>query len=323
MTHSIRIDYDVEMKTRDGIMLRADVSAPTSRPRCRPSWLARPTTRAASFRCTLLPALIAAKAGYAYVIQDIRGRSRPTANGTSRTSPRRTSMTATTPSSGWRRAWCDGNVGMTGGSYVAETQLAAAMANPPHLGCIAPSLMGAGGGASSRTGAWLRQLLEPFPEQLSSAGEARPARQAGVRARRSARTARWLTGRGDGRTCSSTTWTAAASPIASSAAPRCGGATRWSRRSRPVAVPVFLLSLKAGGTGLNLTRADHVVHVDRWWNPAVEEQATNRARRVEQTPPVQVLQMVAPGTVRGAASTSCSDANAPWPTRCWPTARRP
>lgn len=62
-------------------------------------------------------------------------------------------------------------------------------------------------------------------------------------------------------------------------------------------VPVFLLSLKAGGTGLNLTRADHVVHVDRWWNPAVEEQATDRAYRIGQTRPVQVHRMVTQGTV--------------------------
>ncbi|MDI6911396.1 DEAD/DEAH box helicase [Nocardioides sp.] len=61
--------------------------------------------------------------------------------------------------------------------------------------------------------------------------------------------------------------------------------------------PVFLLSLKAGGTGLNLTRADHVVHVDRWWNPAVEEQATDRAYRIGQTKPVQVHRMITRGTV--------------------------
>ena len=62
-------------------------------------------------------------------------------------------------------------------------------------------------------------------------------------------------------------------------------------------VPVFLLSLKAGGTGLNLTRADHVVHVDRWWNPAVEEQATDRAYRIGQTKPVQVHRMMTTGTI--------------------------
>ncbi len=62
-------------------------------------------------------------------------------------------------------------------------------------------------------------------------------------------------------------------------------------------VPVFLLSLKAGGTGLNLTRADHVVHLDRWWNPAVEDQATDRAYRIGQTKPVQVHRMVTVGTI--------------------------
>lgn len=62
-------------------------------------------------------------------------------------------------------------------------------------------------------------------------------------------------------------------------------------------VPVFLLSLKAGGTGLNLTRADHVIHLDRWWNPAVEEQATDRAYRIGQTKPVQVHRMITQGTI--------------------------
>ncbi|MFH8611196.1 DEAD/DEAH box helicase [Streptomyces sp. NPDC018029] len=62
-------------------------------------------------------------------------------------------------------------------------------------------------------------------------------------------------------------------------------------------VPVFLLSLKAAGTGLNLTRAGHVIHYDRWWNPAVEEQATDRAYRIGQTQPVQVHRLVTEGTV--------------------------
>ncbi|MFJ8665939.1 DEAD/DEAH box helicase [Streptomyces sp. NPDC093600] len=62
-------------------------------------------------------------------------------------------------------------------------------------------------------------------------------------------------------------------------------------------VPVFLLSLKAAGTGLNLTRAGHVVHYDRWWNPAVEAQATDRAYRIGQTQPVQVHRLIAEGTV--------------------------
>ncbi len=63
------------------------------------------------------------------------------------------------------------------------------------------------------------------------------------------------------------------------------------------AAPVFLLSLKAAGTGLNLTRAEHVVHFDRWWNPAVEAQATDRAYRIGQTRPVQVHRLIAEGTV--------------------------
>jgi superfamily II DNA or RNA helicase len=61
--------------------------------------------------------------------------------------------------------------------------------------------------------------------------------------------------------------------------------------------PVFLLSLRAGGTGLTLTRATHVVHYDRWWNPAVEDQATDRAYRIGQDRPVQVHRLIAEGTL--------------------------
>ncbi|HXW46032.1 MAG TPA: DEAD/DEAH box helicase [Streptosporangiaceae bacterium] len=60
---------------------------------------------------------------------------------------------------------------------------------------------------------------------------------------------------------------------------------------------LFLLSLKAGGTGLNLTAASHVIHVDRWWNPAVEDQATDRAFRIGQRRDVQVRKFVCVGTV--------------------------
>ncbi|HEY4419083.1 MAG TPA: DEAD/DEAH box helicase [Pseudonocardia sp.] len=61
--------------------------------------------------------------------------------------------------------------------------------------------------------------------------------------------------------------------------------------------PIMLLSLKAGGTGLTLTAANHVVHLDRWWNPAVENQATDRAFRIGQRRNVQVRKFVCPGTV--------------------------
>ncbi|RPJ43550.1 MAG: DEAD/DEAH box helicase, partial [Chloroflexi bacterium] len=61
--------------------------------------------------------------------------------------------------------------------------------------------------------------------------------------------------------------------------------------------PIFILSLKAGGTGLNLTRANHVFHFDRWWNPAVENQATDRAFRIGQHRNVQVHKFITTGTL--------------------------
>ena len=62
-------------------------------------------------------------------------------------------------------------------------------------------------------------------------------------------------------------------------------------------IPIFLVSLKAGGTGLNLTGADYVVHYDPWWNPAVEDQATDRAYRIGQTKKVFVYRFITKGTV--------------------------
>jgi SNF2 family DNA or RNA helicase len=61
--------------------------------------------------------------------------------------------------------------------------------------------------------------------------------------------------------------------------------------------PLFILSLKAGGTGLNLTAANHVFHFDRWWNPAVENQATDRVFRIGQKKNVFVHKFVCPGTL--------------------------
>ena len=82
------------------------------------------------------------------------------------------------------------------------------------------------------------------------------------------------------------------------------GGTPMADRDRMVAEfqhdangpPVFILSLKAGGTGLNLTRANHVFHFDRWWNPAVENQATDRAFRIGQVRNVQVHKYICAGT---------------------------
>ena len=63
------------------------------------------------------------------------------------------------------------------------------------------------------------------------------------------------------------------------------------------ACSVFLLSLKAGGTGINLTAADYVVHLDPWWNPAVEDQASDRAHRIGQLRPVTIFRFIMAGTV--------------------------
>jgi SNF2 family DNA or RNA helicase len=62
-------------------------------------------------------------------------------------------------------------------------------------------------------------------------------------------------------------------------------------------VNVFLISLKAGGTGLNLTSANLVIHFDPWWNPAVEAQATDRAHRIGQRDVVEVIKLVSKGTI--------------------------
>ena len=83
------------------------------------------------------------------------------------------------------------------------------------------------------------------------------------------------------------------------------GGTPQKQRDRMVArfqqerggPPIFILSLKAGGTGLNLTAANHVFHFDRWWNPAVENQATDRAFRIGQTRDVQVHKFLCAGTL--------------------------
>ncbi len=65
-------------------------------------------------------------------------------------------------------------------------------------------------------------------------------------------------------------------------------------------VPIFLISLKAGGTGLNLTQADTVIHYDPWWNPAVEDQATDRSHRIGQKKPVFVYKLIVAGSVEEA-----------------------
>ncbi|MFZ4547424.1 MAG: helicase-related protein, partial [Bacteroidales bacterium] len=60
---------------------------------------------------------------------------------------------------------------------------------------------------------------------------------------------------------------------------------------------LFLISLKAGGLGLNLTAADYVIHLDPWWNPAVEDQASDRSHRIGQVRPVTIYRLVAQNTI--------------------------
>ena len=74
--------------------------------------------------------------------------------------------------------------------------------------------------------------------------------------------------------------------------------------------PAFVISLRAGGTGLNLTRATHVVHYDRWWNPAVENQASDRAWRIGQDRPVQVHQLISEGTLEERIAAVLADKQA-------------
>ncbi len=76
-----------------------------------------------------------------------------------------------------------------------------------------------------------------------------------------------------------------------------GQRTRLVERFQAGEGQVFLISLKAGGTGLNLTGADYVVHMDPWWNPAAEDQASDRAHRLGQVRPLTVVKLVAQGTI--------------------------
>lgn len=75
-------------------------------------------------------------------------------------------------------------------------------------------------------------------------------------------------------------------------------------------IPIFVISVKAGGTGLNLTRATHVIHYDRWWNPAVEDQASDRAWRIGQDRPVQVHRLICEGTVEDKVAGLLADKRA-------------
>ena len=100
------------------------------------------------------------------------------------------------------------------------------------------------------------------------------------------------------------------------------GSTPAKARAERIAVfqagqgEVFLISFKAGGVGLNLTAADYVIHMDPWWNPAAEDQASDRAHRIGRTRPVTIYRLVAKGTIWSGPS-RCTTTSVTWPSGCW------
>lgn len=181
----IRIDRDVEMRTRDGVILRADVWRPDiSTPV--PAIVARTPydkTRT-SLTNRYLPPLLAADAGFAFVVQDIRGRY--SSDGEWDLVDLRTANVA----DGYdcvewvaSEPWCDGHVGMSGGSYVGVTQLSAADGHPPSLRAIAPSLLGMGAKRvlshylplESLTIGWIGTVALDHLSKKIASGEADPA----------------------------------------------------------------------------------------------------------------------------------------------------
>ena len=142
-----------------------------------------------------------------------------------------------------------------------------------------------------------RRFADHRPQRQAGAADGNAGRGDGVRrpgAGLHAVHARWA------RFCSITCCSVTAKRCCScTAAHRSGSVTMMVERfqNAPNGPRIFILSLKAGGTGLNLTRANHVFHFDRWWNPAVENQATDRAFRIGQKSNVQVHKFVCVGTL--------------------------
>ncbi|MEX0875165.1 MAG: CocE/NonD family hydrolase [Actinomycetota bacterium] len=182
---SIRIDRDVEMVTRDGVTLRADVVRPDISARV-PAIVAR-TPYEKTMQWHMMRGLTpynAAINGYAFVIQDIRGRY------ASEGEWNFVDLKHANEDDGFdtiewvaSQDWCDGNIGMAGGSYVAVTQWSAALADPPHLRAIAPALMGISASRSlahllpleSMTIGWMAGLAVDRLMKLMPEGKANPA----------------------------------------------------------------------------------------------------------------------------------------------------
>jgi hypothetical protein len=182
--HSIRIDRNVEMQTRDGITLRADVVRPDISSKV-PAIVSRtPYDKNMQFSMNAYcPPYTAAQAGYAYVLQDIRGRYASEGEWDF-VNLREANIDDGYDTIEWvaSQDWCDGNVTMAGGSYVGVTQISAALADPPSLKAIAPSLLGISPSRSlahtlpleSMTVGWMAGLAVDRLLKLLPTGEANP-----------------------------------------------------------------------------------------------------------------------------------------------------
>jgi uncharacterized protein len=181
---SIRIDRNVELQTRDGVTLRADVVRPDIAAKV-PAIVSRtPYEKTNQFTMNrYCPPYAAAIAGYAYVIQDIRGRYASEGEWDF-VNMREANIDDGFDTIEWvaSQPWCDGNVGMAGGSYVGVTQISAALGDPPHLRAIAPSLLGISPSRSlshtlpleSMTVGWMAGLAVDRLLKLLPTGEANP-----------------------------------------------------------------------------------------------------------------------------------------------------
>jgi putative CocE/NonD family hydrolase len=182
--HDILIERNREMTARDGTVLRADIVRPNIKAKV-PAIVARtPYDKNQQFQMQgYLPPYTAAQAGYAFVFQDIRGRYASEGEWDF------VNLKAANVEDGYdtiewvsSQDWCDGNVGMAGGSYVAVTQISAGLADPPSLKAIAPALLGIGSSRSlshtlpleSMTVGWMAGLALDRLVKLLPTGEANP-----------------------------------------------------------------------------------------------------------------------------------------------------
>ena len=180
----VTIDFNVPMTARDGTVLKADVVRPDIKSKV-PAIVSRtPYDKSAQFNMNAYcPPMAAAKAGYAYVIQDIRGRYQSEGEWDF-VNLREANIEDGYDTIEWvaSQDWCDGNVTMSGGSYVGVTQISAALAHPPSLKCIAPSLLGISPSRSlghnlpleSMTVGWMAGLAVDRLIKLLPTGEANP-----------------------------------------------------------------------------------------------------------------------------------------------------